>query len=514
MEEINIDDGIIRYEMSLSDGVSASTQIKDVICIGYLYTGAGSNPREFQGMTPTNIKILRSILDDPQRFWAKHLGIVITIKSGTNEFDKNQGKGTLQYEEACITNGLQTLSLFRILMMIKIFQKYKGRKEIHQKITKTTEETFQEIIKEALPSVSEFFLSSITISQINKVLYWFYKNENSKYLDIFNKLTINKIIEIRISFKAVLLDEIISSEEENDLSIIPKWGENIANSNNETQNVKIDDKFGTKYSKWFNNNIMQNINSKIIDIEYRKYSIQKQNLPLKHILDILRAIIPTTLIVDYKFSDEGISNVASMISKYANNRTPVFSVFEKLIKIADGDNVPKEIDDVIKIVKNLMPKLIETMLFFEAKLNNFYRNLTFEEVLKNTSQDLNNLKTRLGLEKNEANKEILDKAVKRQLSFSPSNVFPLFIFATRKSIIVNERLQVEYVIDEDIINSMIKAIYRILLKQRISRQYGSTSDLFRDPELYIDAEDIYELIRKDKDEFDYTEKYRVNLVRY
>ncbi len=518
MENIKIDDGIIKYQVSLNDGICMSTEVSDVIGIGYLYTGAGSNPREFQAMTSTNMKILKSILEDPYRFWAKHLGISITIKSGTNEFNKNEGKGVLRYEDACITNGLQTLSLFRILVMIKIFQKYKGKKELHKKIPNTMEDTFKEIIKEVLPTISDFFLSSISVSQINKVLYWFYKNENAKYLNMFYNITIEELLKTRISFKAVLLDEIISNEEENDLSIIPKWGENIANSNNETQNVKADDKFGTKYKPWFEDNIMKNTNGKIVDVEYRRFSVQKQDLPLKYILDILRAIIPTTLIIDYKPCDEIKNNVASIVSKYANNRTPVYSVFEKLIKIAEMNKSDKEINDAIIIIKNLMPNLIETMLVFENKLNLYYQDLTFEEVIKNVSQESKDLKKRLGIDENEFNEEILNKAVKRQLRFSPSNIFPIFIFSSRKSIIVKKKLQVEYNVNDEIIGEMIRVIYRILLKQRITRQYGSTSDLFRDPETYIEAEYMYNLITKNEktayEELDYVEKYRINLARY
>ncbi len=37
MKPIEIKDGIINYTLSLSDAVSMSTKIKDVICIGYIY---------------------------------------------------------------------------------------------------------------------------------------------------------------------------------------------------------------------------------------------------------------------------------------------------------------------------------------------------------------------------------------------------------------------------------------------------------------------------------------------
>lgn len=512
MKPIEVKDGIINYTLSLSDAVSMSTKIKDVICIGYIYTEAGSNPREFQGMTSTNIKILKSILEDHKRFWAKHLGICLTIKSGSNEYDKLTEKGILQYEDACITNGLQTLSLFRILLMIKIFQRYKLRADIHKKITKTIENSFKDIINEILPYASDLFFESINISQINKVLYWIHKEENQKYLKLLNELDINELLDIRISFKAVLLDKIVDDDDENYLDSIQKWGGDIADSNNETQNVKEDDKFGTKYKQWFRDNIMKNIDGKIVDIEYRKYSIDKDKLPVKHILQVLRAIIPTTLIVDYKFTDKYWVNPANMISKYANNRAPVFNFFEKWIAIANCKEVPKEVIDSIEIIKNLMPELIEKMLYFENELNKYYSKLTFEEVVRSTTQNERELKKRLGIDEDEMNEAVLNKAVMSQLRFSSSNVFPLMVFATRTTIIITERLKVEYDIEEKFIKGMIPGIYKILLKQRIARQYGSTSDMFRDAQVYIDSEDIYKNKMDYVDQVDYTEKYRINLA--
>ncbi|MBY7025057.1 hypothetical protein FDC27_09905 [Clostridium botulinum] len=481
----------------------------------YIYTEAGSNPREFQGMTSTNIKILKSILEDNKRFWAKHLGICLTIKSGSNEYDKSMERGILQYEDACITNGLQTLSLFRILLMIKIFQRYKLRDDIHKKITKTIENSFKEIISEILPYASDLFFESINILQINKVLYWIHKKENKRYLKLLNELDIDELLNIRISFKAVLLDEIVD-DDENYLDSIQKWGGDIADSNNETQNVKEDDKFGTKYKQWFRDNIMKNIDGKIVDIEYRKYSIDKDKLPVKHILQVLRVIMPTTLIVDYKSNDKSNdkygTNPANMISKYANNRAPVFNFFEKWITIANGKEVPKEVKDSIEIIKNLMPKLTEKMLYFENELNNYYSKLTFEEVAKSTTQNEHELKKRLGVDEDEINEAVLNRAVTSQLRFSSSNVFPLMVFATRTAIKITERLKVEYDIEEKLIKGMIPGIYKILLKQRLARQYGSTSDMFRDAQVYIDSEEIYKMKMDYTEQIDYTEKYRINLA--
>lgn len=502
--------GTIKYNTKHEDGVYCSTQVRDLICIQYYDTEAGSNPREFQGVTTTNIKILKSILEDSHRFWSKHLGVSVTIKGGINNYEEQ----TLKYEDACITNGLQSLSIFRILIMIKIYQEYKNKNEIHTRISDKSVEKFKDSIRDYLPTdVADFFLSTVTIKQINAVLNWFHNEHNKKYIILFNSYSIEDLLNIKVNFKSVILDEIVNIDEDDDFDKISEWGEEIASANNETQNVKVDDKFGTKYKCWFEENVITNVTN-IVNVEYRKFSKLKEGIPTKHILEILRAIIPTTLIIDCTQIEDIKYNMAGVISKYANNRTPVYNLFEKFIYVSKADKDNINFSNCIEIIRNLMPHIINYMLIIDSRVKCYYTKLTFEDVLRSTNQNSESLKIRLGIMQDEDNEQELNKIVRKQLRFSPSNIFPIFIFATRKSIIINEKLEVQYDIDDNTIDEMIDKIYKIILKKRIIRQYGSTSDLFRDSEIYYESSEAYEMWTKRKYKEDVIYPYRINLLNY
>ena len=160
-----------------------------------------------------------------------------------------------------------------------------------------------------------------------------------------------------------------------------------------------------------------------------------------------------------------------------------------------------------------MPELIEIMLEFRSKLSDYYLKLNSEEILKNITLSEKELGMRLGIQEDNCSKSDLDEAVKKYLKFSESNIFPIFVFATKKSIQIHDRFKVSYDISSENIKNMIEAIYRILLKQKLNRQYSSTSDLFRNPESYVDAEFYYKALNKN-DNIDYTEKFRINLANY
>lgn len=423
----------------------------------------------------------------------------------------------MHYVDACITNGLQTLTLARILIMIKIFQMYSNRKQIHKKILykNNMEKNFKESIRKYLPEVSDFLIDTIPISQINKVLYWLNKQENKEYIESLNNMSVENILNIRISFKAILLDELVQIyDEENSNIDIQRLGYNIANSNNETQAVKEDDKFGTEYKEWIENNLVSEVSDKKVAIEYRKFSIPKKNMeiPVKHILEILRIIIPTAIIVEYKNEGtEEFINVAAIISKFANNRVPVYNFFQKLIEL-QKENKSKSLNDAIIIIRNLMPDLIEMMLHFEEKIKDYYTMLNFKQVTEFCKLiNYTELKKTLDLKESENDENILDNAIKRKFRFSPSNLFPIFIFATRSAIKINQKLEVSYKLDNEDIYFVMDKVYCFVLQERLRNPFCSTSDLFRNPTIYSQSQEMFKARSRSNENDDYTAKFRVNL---
>jgi len=106
--------GYIEYSVPSNEVVMALITVGQLLPVPYKDSAAGSNPREFQGMkSTTNKKILESLLRNPKIFWALHSGVTVTVTAGDN-IDE-----LLEYEDACLTNGLQTITIVRILAMIK-----------------------------------------------------------------------------------------------------------------------------------------------------------------------------------------------------------------------------------------------------------------------------------------------------------------------------------------------------------------------------------------------------------
>lgn len=458
------------------------TTINNLVGIGYLDTPAGSNPREFQGMSKTNTIILKSFLDDRTFFWSRHLGINLTIKKG--EITRNGAlRGKIIYEDACITNGLQTISIFRILLMIKIYQSNRNRSTIHKRIVSGNEDGFKKVILNELGDIAEDFFSSISIKQINCIYSWFYKKENKKYLNIINNMNIEDILKTVITIKSVMLDNMVSDTNSDSEYILQKLGDTIALTNNETQNVREDDKFGTKRGKWLDDNFLCNVSGQIVDVEYRKFSTKKGELPTKHILDILRSIIFTSLIVDSK---ENTSD-ASMVSKYANSRVIIYSLFEKFINRYESNPRDVKMNQVTTIIKNMMPSLLNLMFVFEEKLNDYYSELDITKICKYCDISEDDFLKKISIKDDEdgiVKVEKINENIGRMLKFSSLHLFPIFIFSIRKAIIVNEKLNVNIDINENQIEKIIDLIYYKMLNLKLNGQIGSSSDLYR-KKIYI-----------------------------
>jgi hypothetical protein len=188
-------------------------------------------------------------------------------------------------------------------------------------------------------------------------------------------------------------------------------------------------------------------------------------------------------------------------------------LFRQLIKSVNNGNA-KNAEDLVYILKRLMKPLMERNLEFESEMNRFYKEkLTFEYVCESLQLDKGGreeLKRRFHINPEENSQEVLSKLIRRNLSFSTSAVLPLFIYSTRSTLSIDEKLNVSFELEDNDFTFMLEEIYNILLKKRIQKQYGSTSDLFRDPEVYIEAERVFMLLTK-KGYKDITGMYRVNV---
>jgi hypothetical protein len=500
--------GFIKYSMP-SEAILASTTMSQLLSVPYKSSDAGSNPREFQGMkSTTNKKILQSFLKNhATSFWALHSGVSITVTEGRSV------ESVLTFDDACLTNGLQTVTIGRILTLIKAYQLYTDKTEVHTKINRNMEEKWKECIHYSFPPDVTRQLLGISLLHVNSVLTWLQQKGNEEYLTIANRMSLRDILDSKLSVKVVLLDKLApfarKVDGEPDLEGL---GDKIAEANNETQKVEAGDLFGTGNREWLKNNFPQSIRfeSTTIKIEYRRFSEDRKdpNQKVIHVLDLLRAILPTTLVIDSDAED-----LVSFVADYANRREPIYNWFNKVIKIHQAHQ-DSEMQHVVRILHNLIPDLIHMMLAAQAYWEEQRRALSYDVVnawtpLKNTS-----LSARIFDDPKSARpNERADSEIRTFLNFSFANLFTIFVFATRTAIKVSDDLSVSYRLGETTISQVVKGIYRNLARARLKRTLGSTSNLFRDPEIYRSAVDLFRDISEARNDqyIDFTEKYRVRL---
>lgn len=508
--------GSIKYFPSPPEAILGETTIGQLLAVPAKDSEAGSNPREFQGMkSRTNKKILESFLKNHNRaFWALHSGVSMTVTNGRSE--EESSSLVLLFDDACLTNGLQTVTIGRILTLIKAYQLYTERDSIHTKINRTMSDKWQECINASFPAEISKQLVGINLEHVNSVLSWLHQDKNEKYLQLLNSMSLPDIINTKLSFKAVLLDELadlLRDEDSNEESDLTRLGTKIAEANNETQRVDPGDIFGTGNKQWLNTHLFSAL-PKNIKIEYRRYEEDRAdvNQSVIHVLDLLRAILPTTFIVERKPKTK-VEDVASFVAGYANMREPIYNLFNRIIQIHQTKQHP-EIERVVVILRNLMPAMAKTMAIAELFWNEQRKKLNYERVNEWTPLR----KTTLGKQIFEDEdgtllKKNADTEIRKFLSFSFANLFPIFVFATRSAIEVSEDLSVQYEIEESTISYLVEEIYQNLAIVRLQSTLGSTSNLFRDSSLYRSAALKFNLICKvqKKEYVDYTTKYRVEL---
>ena len=499
--------GWIRF-FNTDEAILASTTMGQLIAVPYI-SEAGSNPREFQGMkSTTNKKILQSFLKNHDTiFWALHSGVSITV---TNGGLPKESPGLLQFEDACLTNGLQTVTIGRILTLIKAYQLFTDKDEIHTKINRNVEDKWRECIDINFPADAAEQLNSISLQHVNSVLNWLHLKGHEEYLQIVNSMTLESILNSRLSIKVVLLDKLSSvANQVNGEADLEGLGDEIAEANNETQKVDPGDLFGTGNREWLKENLPNTLelDSTKVKVELRRGAEDRGDTRQKviHVLDLLRAILPTTFIVDIDAED-----LASFVASYANRREPIYNWFSKVIRIHQSNRVP-EMQRVVRILHNLTHELTKTMLAVHPLWDGQRKGLSYELVndwtpLKNTS-----LSSQIFHTGSNKLKENADNEIRTFLNFSFANLFPIFVFATRTAIEVSDELEVRYVVDKPTASFVVTQIYMKLAIERLAKTLGSTSNLFRNPEIYRHAENQFKLLTgaQGRELKDCTAKYRV-----
>ena len=283
------------------------------------------------------------------------------------------------------------------------------------------EEKWRKCIKDSFPADVSKQLLDISLHHVNSVLTWLHHADNSQYRGIANKMSLSDILNTKVSFKAVLLDNLadVADESEDGERALEMLGDRIAAANNETQKVDAGDLFGT------GNRIGEIRNSsdslpRDIKIEYRRFEedrAAKSNQRVIHVLDLLRAILPTTFIVDPKpVKPKPGEDLALFVAGYANMREPIYNWFTRIIKSHKSKKHP-DVERAIVILRNLMPDMAIMMGKAEKVVIEQRKALSFDRVsewtlLSATSLQIFEDDGKTILKKN------ADSEIRRFLSFS------------------------------------------------------------------------------------------------
>ena len=224
---------------------------------------------------------VQSILENYKNiFRFFHSGIIVSL-TGLKEIDKY----SISYENCCLSNGNQTRFIILILSLLKLYsQSYDINKLEKNSFNEFTNDIFSK------PDVSNFssFLKFGKVSEINSFL-----RNSKKYLELFNAIDLKVFLDSKIRISINVLDRMIEGIDTLDEY---KAGTLIANANNDTQNVKVDDIFGSKNKKDLETYIFKEFITAYTDtvrIEYRMGEIPEKKV---HILTLLRPVVATGIL--------------------------------------------------------------------------------------------------------------------------------------------------------------------------------------------------------------------------
>lgn len=462
-----------RYLISKDKGtIMGETIFKDILFLDYRDTEAGSNPREYNGLKKTNLEILKSVLVDYKNmFRFLHSGTIVSL-TGLKEIDKD----SISYENCCLTNGNQTRFIILILTLLKLYSQ-------NHDINKLEKTSFNKFIKDTFneSEVSDFlfFLKFVRVSEI---LNGFLK-DNGKYFDLFKKMDLNEFLNSKIRISVNVLDRIIEGIETLDEY---KAGTLIANANNDTQNVKVDDIFGSKHKKELETHLFKEFTKKYGDtvkIEYRMGEIPEKKEKV-HILTLLRPVIAT-----------GILTKENEIFKLSNQRAAIYSKFIKLFRNLDkAQKTTIAISKIIPLLYNTRETYVTPLL--KLTRDRYYREYT-EKALMGELEN-SSIGERIKVENGDLNEDS-KKVIKSITNHNIEHIFPVIVYTIRNLIALdsdgNAELKVPSNECEKFFKSLISTVYKKYIELKLQGATGSITDIIRKPDFFKSGDGAYETLK-------------------
>jgi hypothetical protein len=447
---------------------------KEILFLDYRDTEAGSNPREYNGLKKTNKSILTSLLAHTNMFRFLHSGIIVSL---TDTMISN--KHIIEYGDCCLTNGNQTRFLVLIIILLKIFSEEKSLTGITQK------------------EFNIFLLQRVTYSKVYQAVNFL--RGNSKYLKNFNEMNLNSFVNSKVRIQINLIDPILSELEEklDEYSV----GTLIAEANNDTQNVRVDDIFGNKYKTELETYIFRTFIKQKKDkvkIEYRLGEIIDK-VDKVHILTLLRPIIAT-----------GILTKERKIFEYTNQRAPIYKLFEKLLK--NKDKAIKTIETISKLsllLYDIRKTYVEPLLDLQKK--NFLREYKGKAI----KGDLEDTIINKQISSAGGKEEEIEKIIRPYVNYNVEHIFPVLVYRVRKIIKEeNGSGKIVFALSKDktpeFFKALIEVIYRKYIETKLKGLPTSLTTFVRSKEFYETGEETYVALKHpySLEESDYIEDNR------
>ena len=441
---------------------------KEILFLDYRDTEAGSNPREYNGLKKTNKSILTSFLAHTEMFRFLHSGIIVSL---TDTMISN--KHIIEYGDCCLTNGNQTRFLVLIIILLKLFSKGKS-------LTGITQKEFNIFLKSNFGDSQKIItlLQRVTYSKVYQAVNFL--KGNNKYLKNFNEVNLNSFANSKVRIQINLIDPILSDLEEklDEYSV----GTLIAEANNDTQNVRVDDIFGNKYKAELEKYIFKTfINQKKdkVRIEYRLGEIIDK-VDKVHILTLLRPIIAT-----------GILTKEKKIFEYTNQRAPIYKLFEKLLR--NKDKASKTIEAISKLsllLYDIRKTYVEPLLDLQRK--NFLREYKGKAI----KGDLEDTIINKQISSAGGNEEEIEKIIRPYVNYNVEHIFPVLVYRVRKIIKEGDRSgEIVFALPEGkmpgFFKALIEVIYRKYIETKLKGLPTSLTTFVRSKEFYETGEEAY-----------------------
>jgi len=459
------------YKSSDDKTVMGEVAFKEILFLDYRETEAGSNPREYNGLKKTNLNIIKSLLKDySNMFRFLHSGIIVSLVNPI--FSDGQA---VRYDDCCLTNGNQTRFIILILSLLKLLSR-------DGKLRDITKQEYQSFIKEHFDD-SESLRNIVNYIKYPKVTQMVkFLRTNSKYLESFSQMHIEEFLNARIRILVNVIDSII--EDIDDKLDSYQAGTLIAEANNDTQNVKVDDIFGTKHKDELNERIFKyfkEIYENEVKIEFRYGEIVDKGKKV-HILTLLRPVLAT-----------GILTKEGDIFRFTNQRIPVYNLFEKLIHKSG-------VDKTICAVSKLIPLLYKIRYaYVQPHLEELKRNLTREYQEKAVLDGLSDTIIGTQISKVRNNDSDLERLIRTNIKYNIDHILPVLVYKI-KSLFKERDGRLDLTIPEEerekFFGAITEAIYRNYIEIKLQGLPTSLTTVVRNRKFYESGDEAYRTYKK------------------